>query len=436
MTDNKFNEIENKLSEYIESKPQHPNIRFFAGINGYHKDEVIEVAKKTALVFKTEYERQAFLDTVKPVIEVKVEPVHYHNVDGRVERGEINRKARRRMIKEFADSNLSVQKFLEQKHPEITLKVFQGFCPVDLWQSRYEYKLRSEDDWKALIDGFKLTTQSVQDFCSENDISLEAFRNHCPQDLWKARYEYSRNPETNVNWKEMVSLFMSPELKDKSVQEFCEEQGLSIEGFRQALPPEVWKTRYEYKKLVNFDWDAAIERMKASGKSWQAFCAAEHLKANTFRKNCPDSVLTEYDMYRMKDVERARKFDPSKSLGENADIVGMSYNNMSVFVRNKLEALDPEKFKAFQESKIKKDEKDLRIEELEGLLESAKRQIEELRKENSDLKETIRKKESEISSKEVSIATLRGEKQVAFQKVEQLKNKVRETMRNLNSVIL
>ena len=316
-----FSDIENKLDSYVGSVTE-PNMRIFCSLYGYDKADVKTVIEKTELVDFNSYKRDYLLSTFKPAAEQETAVVVLENGQ------EFTRRRRKEIRKEFyTNKDLTVQEFLAE-HPEISESSLRNILSKETWTAHYQYK----DVRKSL----------------------------------------------RKDWAAILRTFLAvPEL---TVQQFCAEQNLNVREFRKHCPDEVWNERFE-SKYRKIDWDAEIERMKASGMCLEDYANARKLPL--LRKKCGEEIALQYD----REGLRAKAFDPSLSLEENSKILGFSAGWTTTWIRTVLSIRDPEKFKRF-----KMDEKDLKIEELE-------KKVYALLSEKKDLLSKVQKLESTLANK-------------------------------------
>jgi uncharacterized coiled-coil protein SlyX len=308
----RFDEIENSLDKYIREDHEHPDMKVFASSYGFEYADVAEVIRDSVLLELTGPQKELLIRSfVKREAEVPTPQV--------VESSrEWSRRRRKEILKEFKDSQETVQEFL----------------------------------------------------VSHSDIPETQLRNIIPQDLWQQRYVYKERND----WRELLRIFLE-DVPTISVQQFCSEQGLDINKFQKICPKEVWQKRYDYKRRT-VNWQAEIEGMMKSDLCLQDWAFQHDLSVTIFRKKCGEEITRKYD----RDGRRASAFDPNLSLKENADKLGMSTSWLSWWVNSKLKELDPAKFKAFKMDE--KDERivelEAKIRTLEDEVQEQKQTIQRL----------------------------------------------------------
>lgn len=308
----RFDEIENALDKYIREDPEHPDMKIFATNNGFEYGDVAEVIRDSVLLELTDPQKDLLIHSfIKKEMEV---PIPQINESSR----EWNRRHRREVLKEFKDSNETVQEFLVS-HPDIQEAQLRNIVPQDLWQQRYAYKERND-------------------------------------------------------WQELLRIFLE-DVPTISVQQFCAEQGLDINKFQRICPKDVWQKRYDYKRRT-IDWQAEIDGMINSDLCLQDWAFQHDLSVTIFRKKCGEEIARKYD----RDGRRASVFDPNLSLKENADKLGLTTSGLSNWINAKLKELDPVKFKSFKMDE--KDERiielEAKIRKLEDEVQEQKQTIQKL----------------------------------------------------------
>lgn len=407
MTEERFKEIEDKLVSYLGENPPHPNMRVFCGLNHLDHNEVKEVLMKSTRITLPQITREQIAKTFVKVVLPKTQPVRIESWKS------INKKRKKDLRQKFHAFDGTAQEFC--KKYDITLNYLRTIADPDDWKNKYAYK--EGIDWDALMDAFEYCTQSVQEFCEENGLDIATFRTHCPPELWKERYAYVRNPENQTNWQALVEVLET--MPDKSIQDFCTEQGIDQNLFRLHCPKEVWKRHYKYARLMVENWDAKIEEMKASGLSHQEWCNRQGISAVVFKAHCPPEILAEYDKTNMEDRKRAEAFRPDLSIKENAKLMGLTPQNMYVWTTSKLQKLAPEKWERMQQLKAdaKLDDKDRKIIELEKRISSLEQSIADLNERNAKLTSKNDQLQSGLTSLKVQLGNEKRKNQDLARKI-------------------
>jgi hypothetical protein len=244
---------------------------------------------------------------------------------------------------------------------------------------------------------------SVQDWLEQHpDVPEIQLRNIIDPNIWKERYVYAPRRD----FKELLRVFIE-DVPNLSVQQFCTEQSIDINYFRRVVPEEIWQQRYERKRR-SIDWAQEIEDMKSSGLCLEDWAYSRGLSPTLFRKKCGEEVAKLYDRY----GRRAEAFDPSRSLKENAEALGLTCGGLSAWINTKLRELNPEKFRAF-----KMDDKDEKIIQLEARVRDLEEELQKAKNENATLKGYLANKNAQISAMQTATSQAKAKGEVFVKQI-------------------
>ena len=346
-----FDEIENALDLYIQEDHSHPDMKVFSATFGFDPKDVAEVIRTSELLSLDKDKKDFLLNSFIKKPEMPAEPIPEKF-------REWSKRKRREIRESFTRSGLTVQAWLKE-NPNV-----------------HEYQLRNILDPK----------------------------------IWKERYEYA---ERN-NWKELLKIFLE-DVPHISVQQFCTEQGLSVEAFRNVCPKDVWEKRYEYKRRT-IDWESEVKNMMASDLCLEDWAYQNKLSLVIFREKCGPEIVKKYD----RNGRRASMFDPSLSMKENARKLGLSIQGLSSWVHSKLQEVDPEKFKAF-----KMDAKDYQIVDLQSLVNKLESEKLELVEKIKHLEKVLADKNALLAQRESSASFAKAKGEVLARSLEEALKKFR-----------
>jgi hypothetical protein len=363
MTKEEINEVEVKLKEYLDGKPAHPNMLVFSELNKLNRGIVAFVIRTSSKLGLAEPQKEFLLGTFLKKVEPEdpqAAPIEKESF------ADFSKKRKKRIRQEFAkDPNLKVQDYLVA-HPTISEAVLRNILDRKTWLEHYDRKLPIWN-WDELIPEFRSGDKTVDEFCEEKGISLAVFRKHITKEEWEQRKEFVRGPNRVIDWDAMIETLRN--LPGKKILEFCKEQDLNPTQFRKRCPKDLLEERDVNRDAV---WEERITAMKDSGLSYQEYCKRNGVNVQNFRNHCDKDTLEEYDEGRRIDLQRVALFDPKITVKENAEKLGVTQQYMSVWVNSKLKELSPEKFKEMLNNRQekKKSAEDIRIEELEAKLEA------------------------------------------------------------------
>jgi len=266
-------------------------------------------------------------------------------------------------------------------------------------------------------------------FWSNPKLTVQEFLAHQPEgcqvtekalreilgELWEERYEYKK---PRKDWDSYVEILRSlPE--SKSVASFCREQGLKQDQFKKNCPPDL----YEAHSPVRINWELHIEALKSGDISYQEYCKRNNIRVQSFCYHCDAETLERFDEAKMRDRERAAKYDPEKTVRENAQILGVTEQYMSLWIKDKLQVIDPEKYGRIHEVR-----KENRLTDEEKKILALEAMVETLRKKNLEKESENALLRSKISSLETSNAALRGGKEALNRELLDLKHRIKENL--------
>ena len=422
MTKEEITEVEEKLKEYLDGKPAHPNMLVFSELNKLNKGVVAFVIRTSAKLGLTEPQKEFLLLTFIK----KAEPEHHPTTPVVKESfEEFSKKRKKRIRQEFArDPNLKVQDYLVA-HPTISEAVLRNILDRKTWLEHYDRKL-SIWNWDELIPEFRSGDKTVDEFCEEKGISLAVFRQHITKEEWEQRKEFVRGPRRVIDWDAMIETLRN--LPGKKILEFCKEQNLNPTQFRKHCPEDLLEERDVNRDAL---WEERITAMKDSGLSYQEYCKRNGVNVQNFRKHCDKGILEEYDEGRRIDLQRVALFDPKITVKENAEKLGVTQQYMSVWVNNKLKELSPEKFNEMlnERQEKKKSAEDIRIEELEAKLEATNKAMADMESNYLSKIDALMDQINALSSKNGALqagqTSLRAKLQESQQKNADLAKKIR-----------
>ena len=297
---------------------------------------------------------------------------------------EWSQRRRSEIRKAFEQFEGSVQEFLGQNPdiPEIQLRNIIG---KNLWQQRYEYS-RHLHCRKELLAVFVQTEWSVQEFCKQQGISLQSFRAVCPKDLWEQRYDYQRCPKRKINWAEEISALKQ---QSDSLEDWAAKRGINPQLLRRHLGEEAKLYDRDGRRAAEFDPTLSLkDNAKKLGLS-------EMGMSRWISKRLKSIDPEKYRKFRLRksikraetDSARVAEFDPALSLSDNAKKLGLSEISCKQWIHAKLKSIDPEKFRRFQT-----DKRDLLIEDLKQRIQLLNKQLADSRAQISQLEQTISQK--------------------------------------------
>jgi len=392
----KILQIEEKLIKYL-AEATHPNMLVFSALNKFDTTDVAAVLRGSVKLGLTEPQKDMLLRTF---IKRNEEPVQQPKIVIETFK-EFSNKRKKRIRHEFATKpDLTVQDFLK-KHTDISEASLRNILDRETWESHYVYS-KVTRDWDDLVDRFRESDLSVDEFCAEEGISVTTFRTKITKEEWDKRKEFVRGPQKKVDWDSYVKVLQS--MPDKGISEFCREQGLNLNVFKNHCPAEVWDAHSNRRKT---NWDDTIEKMKASGRSYQTFCKENNIPVQNFRNHCSKEILDKYDEGYLTDMSRIALFDPSLPVKDNAEILGVTQQYMSVWINSKLKELCPEKFQAMlaNRQERRKSAEDIKIEEQSAIIEDLNTKISEMEADYLKRIDALREQINDLKSKNGSLQT-------------------------------
>jgi len=422
MTEEEIAKVEEKLKEYLDSKPAHPNMRVFSELNKLNRGNVAFVIRTSAKLGLAEPQKEFLLGTFlkKEPEPTQAAPVVQESFK------EFSKKRKARIRREFAkDPNLRVQDYLVA-HPDISEAVLRNVLDKKTWLEHYDRKLPIWS-WDELIPEFRSSDKTVDEFCAEKGISVAVFRQHITKEEWEQRKEFVRGPKRVIDWDAMIETLRN--LPGKMIPEFCKEQDLNPAQFRKHCPKDLLEEREVNRNAI---WEERITAMKASGLSYQEYCKHNGINVQNFRSHCDKDTLEEYDEGRRIDLQRVALFDPKITVKENAEKLGVTQQYMSIWVNSKLKELSPEKFNEMlsKRQEKKKSAEDIRIDELRAELEATNKAMADMESDYLSKIDALMDRINALSSKNGALqagqTSLRTQLQAERQKNIDLAKKIRE----------
>lgn len=326
--------IATALFEYVDSDPQHPDMKLFSSVNNFKPMDVANIIRETNGLTKPQKDL---------------------------------------LLRSFTKNEMK-----EEVQPIVKI-------------SNHEWARIRRSDLKARFNKFE---GSVEDFLKANpEIPESQLRNVIPREVYIARCKNPpRKKRNSKDFEDLVKVFIN--LPDKSVEDFCEEQKISMQTFEKYVPAEIWNER-RARARRRIDWESEKEAMIASGKSLEEWAHTHNLQVTVFKEKCGKEVVRLYD----ENGRKAEHFNPEASLEENAKMLELSAASTSKWIEKYLKELAPEKYRRF-----KMDEKDLRIEQLLKEKEQQKAEIEQLKKSLRNLEGILANKNSYIGQMKITQA--------------------------------